>query len=188
MVPANNLFPQVFDTFSRELMYPSARKFFNKVNQTKGEAELLFYLIFWNNQKELKKTKYVFSKFIIKKKKTDLQPFFSAFYSRRSVPEAWTNPSPWSILFLSKRIAFHPLRKLKFCFPSYFGITEYTVFSWFLRPVFGRRSLDQTQSLVYWPRRICVRHPRWRLQCVAGHCYYHRSVFFYSLLIPVFCL
>ena len=23
----------------------------------------------------------------------------------------------------------------------------------------------------------CVLHPRWRLQCVAGHCYYHRSVF-----------
>ena len=30
----------------------------------------------------------------------------------------------------------------------------------------------------YWPRRLCVRHPRWRLQCVAGHCYYQLSVFF----------
>ena len=25
---------------------------------------------------------------------------------------------------------------------------------------------------LYWPRRLFVRHPRWRLQCVAGHCYF----------------
>ena len=31
--------------------------------------------------------------------------------------------------------------------------------------------------IIYWPRRLCVHHPRWRLQCVAGHYYYHRSVF-----------
>ena len=34
--------------------------------------------------------------------------------------------------------------------------------------------------IVFWPRWLCVRHPRWRLQCLAGHCYYHRSVFFFS--------
>ena len=36
-----------------------------------------------------------------------------------------------------------------------------------------------------WPSRYCVRHPRWHLQCVTGHCYYQLSVslsFFY-----VFC-
>ena len=41
-----------------------------------------------------------------------------------------------------------------------------------------------------WPRRLCVRHPRWRLQCVAGHRYYHRSVslsFFLFSLSSVFC-
>ena len=32
-----------------------------------------------------------------------------------------------------------------------------------------------------WPRRLCVRHPRWRLQYVAGHCYYQLSVFFFSI-------
>ena len=26
--------------------------------------------------------------------------------------------------------------------------------------------------MVFWPRRLCMRHPRWSLQCVAGHCYY----------------
>ena len=31
-----------------------------------------------------------------------------------------------------------------------------------------------------WPSRYCVRHPRWHLQCVTGHCYYHRSVSFFS--------
>ena len=41
--------------------------------------------------------------------------------------------------------------------------------------------------LTYWPRRLCMRHPRWRLQCVAGHCYYHRSVFFFFFFPPVFC-
>ena len=37
----------------------------------------------------------------------------------------------------------------------------------------------------FWPRRLCVRHRRWRLQCVAGHCNYHRSVFFF--FFSVFC-
>ena len=32
----------------------------------------------------------------------------------------------------------------------------------------------------YWPRRLCVRHPRWRLQCVAGHCYYYHTFPFRS--------
>ena len=34
----------------------------------------------------------------------------------------------------------------------------------------------------FWPRRLCVRHPRWLLQCVAGHCYYtnFQSSFFLS--------
>ena len=30
---------------------------------------------------------------------------------------------------------------------------------------------------LFWPRRLCVWHPRWRLQYVAGHCPCHRSVF-----------
>ena len=30
------------------------------------------------------------------------------------------------------------------------------------------------------PRRLCVHHPRWRLQCAAGHCYYQLSVFLLS--------
>ena len=34
-----------------------------------------------------------------------------------------------------------------------------------------------------WPRRLCVRHPRWRWQCVAGH--YQLSVCFLSF--SVFC-
>ena len=29
-----------------------------------------------------------------------------------------------------------------------------------------------------WPRRLCVRHTRWRSECVAGHCFCHCSVFF----------
>ena len=27
-----------------------------------------------------------------------------------------------------------------------------------------------------WSRRLCVRHSRWHLQCLAGHCYYQLSV------------
>ena len=40
-------------------------------------------------------------------------------------------------------------------------------------PSYGRFS----QLQHFWPRQLCVRHPRWRLQCVAGHCYYQLSVF-----------
>ena len=39
--------------------------------------------------------------------------------------------------------------------------------------------LSNIAGIYNWPRRLCVRHPRWRLQCVAGHCYYHRSVFLF---------
>ena len=43
-------------------------------------------------------------------------------------------------------------------------------------------------KLKSWPRRLCVRHPRWRLQCVAGHCFYHRSVSLsFFLSFSVFC-
>ena len=38
---------------------------------------------------------------------------------------------------------------------------------------------SQLSLFFFWPRRLCVRHTRWRLQCEAGHCYYHRSVFFF---------
>ena len=38
------------------------------------------------------------------------------------------------------------------------------------------RSLELAQA-------ACVRHPRLRLQCVAGHCYYQLSVFLFRLLL-----
>ena len=42
-------------------------------------------------------------------------------------------------------------------------------------------------TFFFWPRRLCVRHPRCRLQCVAGHCCYHLSVslslFLFRLLL-----
>ena len=37
------------------------------------------------------------------------------------------------------------------------------------------------------PRRLCVRHPWWRLQCVAGHCYYQLPVFL-SFSLPCLLL
>ena len=41
----------------------------------------------------------------------------------------------------------------------------------------------------FWPRRLCVCPLRWRLQCIAGHCYYHRSVSLlsYFFFLSVFC-
>ena len=36
--------------------------------------------------------------------------------------------------------------------------------------------IHTSRSNTFWPRRLCVLHPRWRLQCVAGHCYYQLSV------------
>ena len=38
-----------------------------------------------------------------------------------------------------------------------------------------------------WPRRLCVRHTRWRSECVAGHCFCHCSVFLLSFFFSVFC-
>ena len=29
------------------------------------------------------------------------------------------------------------------------------------------------RAKINWPRRLCMRHPRWRLQCVADQCYYN---------------
>ena len=37
-----------------------------------------------------------------------------------------------------------------------------------------------------WPRRLCVRNQRGHLQCIAGNCFYHSSVFPLSFL-SVFC-
>ena len=36
-----------------------------------------------------------------------------------------------------------------------------------------------------WPRRLCLRHPRWCLQCLAGHCYYQLPVSL-SFFFPFF--
>ena len=39
----------------------------------------------------------------------------------------------------------------------------------------------------FWPRLLFVRHLRWRLQCMAGHSYYQRSVFLsFSFSFPSF--
>ena len=44
------------------------------------------------------------------------------------------------------------------------------------------RLLPGYLGIWFWPRWLCVRYPRWPLQCVAGHCYYQLSVsLFFSL-------
>ena len=57
------------------------------------------------------------------------------------------------------------------------------------KAIFGWRNcvIWITPLLFNWPRWLCVRRPRWRLQCVAGHCCYHHSVFFSLSLFSVFC-
>ena len=41
----------------------------------------------------------------------------------------------------------------------------------------------QCQVLFILAQAACVRHPRWRLQCIASHCYYLRSVHFFLRLL-----
>ena len=39
------------------------------------------------------------------------------------------------------------------------------------KPFITFSQLLHNQTRPNWPRWLCVGHPRWRLQCVAGHCY-----------------
>ena len=57
----------------------------------------------------------------------------------------------------------------------------------FLKFQSARSGGGRTNNELFWLRRLCVRHTRWCSQCVAGYCYYHRSVSLFLLAQAALC-
>ena len=49
-------------------------------------------------------------------------------------------------------------------------------YGWFRQPWTNAITIFLLMCICFRPRRLCVRHPRWRWQCIAGHCYYQLSL------------